>query len=308
MPGESGEQATKRAIELLRAGEKDGAREILKGVLRRDRDNPLAWAAMVQAAASDQEAILCLKQVLRLKPGDPWATKQLQRLDAAASQPAPVEHRASAGDSARIQALRLTPVQDPIARARSQEQALQTRPGPTLEESVSDQTETGASRLASRLMLLPWVLVGVIVIAVGFTVWKEFFVTYPEDEQKVVQSASDWTVSTYRMDYKRLSELACGKYASDVNEIREASMFFDALMNPLGIDLGSEPPRTVRYEIDSMKGSTARVHVYGLAGDLDLDVLEDFGFPLARIDERIYVMKREGREWKWCGEESVIVD
>jgi hypothetical protein len=40
-----------------------------------------------------------------------------------------------------------------------------------------------------------------------------------------------------------------------------------------------------------------------LAGGLDLDEFELFGMNL--IDERIYIMRREGGDWKWCGEEYV---
>ena len=318
----SADEEVRRAIELFRVGHKDEAREILKGVLRQDRENPLAWAAMVQVAQSSQEATLCLRQVLRLKPGDPWATEQLQRLDAAASQsvrgsePPSVDRQTpgAMGSLSKIKALHSVSTHDPLARAREQLSALQTQAVQGEEEldslparqpsSAADaQGKTDTSPWYSRLGILLWLLIGVIIIAVGYAVWDEFFATYPEDEQKAIQSACDWTKAMYRTDYEKLSALVCGKYASEIEDARKANVFVSTFATSLGVDMGREPPRTLRCEIESMRGSNARVHIYGLMGDLDLDELEFWG--TAFIDERIYVMRREGGDWKWCGEELV---
>ena len=87
------EKSVGQALELVRAGHKAQAREILKAILIEDRNNPAAWAVMVQVAENRQDAITCLKQVLRLKPDDSWASKRLQELQAAAPsapKPAPI--------------------------------------------------------------------------------------------------------------------------------------------------------------------------------------------------------------------------
>ncbi|HEC23212.1 MAG TPA: tetratricopeptide repeat protein, partial [Chloroflexi bacterium] len=78
-----------RAVALIRSGQRAEARELLKDILIRDRNNAAAWAAMVQVAESRKEAIICLKQVLRLKPGDPWATRALAQLEGRAPPPPP---------------------------------------------------------------------------------------------------------------------------------------------------------------------------------------------------------------------------
>lgn len=318
----SAEEAVQRAIELFRVGQRDKAREILKGVLRQDRENPLTWAAMAQVAASNQEAILCLRQVLRLKPGDPWATEQLQRLDAEMSQSVGGSEALSvdrqmpevSGLSSRIKSLDSAPDYDPLARAREQLSALQAQ-AVQAEEALDSlpvrqpplvtgtQDKADASPWYSKLGILLWLLIGVIIIAVGYAVWDEFFATYPEDEQKATQSACDWTKAMYRTDYEKLGALVCGKYASQIEDARKANLFVSTFATSLGVDMGREPPRTLRCEIESLKGSNARVHIYGLAGDLDLDEFEFFGTTL--IDERIYIMRREGGDWKWCGEEFV---
>ena len=321
----SADEAVRRAIELLRVGQKDEGREILKDVLRRDRENPRAWAAMAQAVESSQEAILCLKQVLRLKPGDPWATKQLQRArensraEAAVGQPAPgpepapVGHQApgAADASARIkalrrslsraqpresgQALRAGPAHDPIARARSQQLASPAQAG-TMRELLpftGAQAKTGAFRSSSVLMVFLGLLLGAVVVAVGFTVWDEFFATYPEDERKVTESACEWTRAVYQMDYDRLSDLVCRDYAAEMDEARRMNMVTGTFARSLGVDMSRELPSTLRCEVESMRGSKARVHVYGLMGDLGSEDLESFG--IAFMDELIYIMRREGR-------------
>jgi hypothetical protein len=85
----SGNDTVRQAVELARAGKKDAAREILKGVLAADKDNVAAWAAMARLSGSRKEAIFCLKQVLRLQTDGSWATwaqKHLRRLESTAAQ------------------------------------------------------------------------------------------------------------------------------------------------------------------------------------------------------------------------------
>jgi hypothetical protein len=85
----SSQGSVQDAVALIKSGKRDEARAILTGILKDDKDNLAAWAGMVQVANNREEAAACLKQVLRLKPGDPWATKQLERLEPAQPEPAP---------------------------------------------------------------------------------------------------------------------------------------------------------------------------------------------------------------------------
>ena len=79
--------ALQHAIELASTGKKAEARASLKEIVRNDKNNVTAWRWLAQVAESRQAAITCLQQVLRLKPGDEWATKVLSLLDD--EQPAP---------------------------------------------------------------------------------------------------------------------------------------------------------------------------------------------------------------------------
>jgi len=85
----SSQNSVQDAIALIKSGRRDEARAILTGILKDDKDNLAAWAGMVQVANNREEAAACLKQVLRLKPGDPWASRQLEKLEPAQPEPAP---------------------------------------------------------------------------------------------------------------------------------------------------------------------------------------------------------------------------
>lgn len=87
----SQDEAIKRALEMIKAGRKDEAREVLKEALKQDRENAKAWALMFQISSGPQEGAFCLQQVLRLRPGDSWATEMLAKLksEAPAAAPAP---------------------------------------------------------------------------------------------------------------------------------------------------------------------------------------------------------------------------
>jgi hypothetical protein len=85
----SSQNSVQDAIALIKSGQREEARAILTGILKDDKDNLAAWAGMVQVANNREEAAACLKQVLRLKPGDPWASRQLEKLEPAQPEPAP---------------------------------------------------------------------------------------------------------------------------------------------------------------------------------------------------------------------------
>ncbi len=75
------DEAIQRAVALIKAGDRDAAREVLQDLLRRDRDHLAGWQGMARLAKDENEALFCLKQILRLDPGNRWATEQLARLE-----------------------------------------------------------------------------------------------------------------------------------------------------------------------------------------------------------------------------------
>ncbi len=89
------DEAIQHALELIKAGNKEEARSVLQDLLRRDRDNLAGWQGMARLAMDRQEAAFCLKQILRLKPGDAWASQQIEKLEAKAAEPEPPPEPAS---------------------------------------------------------------------------------------------------------------------------------------------------------------------------------------------------------------------
>ncbi|NDJ53936.1 MAG: tetratricopeptide repeat protein, partial [Chloroflexi bacterium] len=65
----------KEALSLVKTGRKAEARQALIELIKSDPSEVRAWAALAQVAKDDTEAQRALKQVLKLKPGDPWASE-----------------------------------------------------------------------------------------------------------------------------------------------------------------------------------------------------------------------------------------
>ena len=84
------------ALELIRAGQKDEARTVLKQISATDRANSQFWKVCALAATSREEAILCLENALRYDPEDAWAEKRLLRF----KQPQAAHHPARSGRQA----------------------------------------------------------------------------------------------------------------------------------------------------------------------------------------------------------------
>ncbi|GIK38875.1 MAG: hypothetical protein BroJett011_27080 [Chloroflexota bacterium] len=73
-----------QGIAAAKAGDKDQAREILQKILRQDPKNETAWWWL--ASVLDQEdAIICLKNVLKLNPANTKAQTALARLESGGS-------------------------------------------------------------------------------------------------------------------------------------------------------------------------------------------------------------------------------
>jgi hypothetical protein len=74
------EPSVQEALRLAQTGDKGQARLMLINILRQDRDNFEAWIIMAQVAENQQEAVTCLKQALRLRPGDERARHYMEHL------------------------------------------------------------------------------------------------------------------------------------------------------------------------------------------------------------------------------------
>ncbi|MGD2027207.1 MAG: hypothetical protein PVI99_05265, partial [Anaerolineales bacterium] len=72
--------ALKQAADLIRAGEKRDAREILIEVLREDPGNAQAWFMLSYAAQKTDKKIYALQQTLRLAPDYEKALNRLKKL------------------------------------------------------------------------------------------------------------------------------------------------------------------------------------------------------------------------------------
>lgn len=76
----SATERVERARELFESGDTEAARAILLDVLRNNRDDAQAWAAMAQIVESTEEQIRCWEEVLRILPGNSFAQRQVESL------------------------------------------------------------------------------------------------------------------------------------------------------------------------------------------------------------------------------------
>lgn len=303
----STEEPLRQALALLRAGQKSQARELLRALLLQNRDNPAAWAALVHAAENDREAIFCLQQVLRLKPGDAWATQRLQALTAAPSPqaPPPPPPPAAPASAPSVKRLAPEPPAPPLPATPVQPPPPAPEPSPSEpppprrlgSSSPAAPSRTAALPAYSRLVNILWGLLALAVVATGFFIWNEFFATHKGDDQKALTAARTWTEAQFRQEYDTMLQLVCNRYESEISDRQQAAMWTGLLTKPLGLDLSSEPPATLRYELLKLKGNQAQVHVTGLLGEAGAYLGPSF-------TEAIYTMKRENGQWKWCGQKA----
>ncbi len=79
----------RQAMSLLKAGQKDQARRLMVGALKRDPQDWEAWVMMAQLVEKQEEAIYCLERAQRLNPGEARISQALARLRGAAVPPPP---------------------------------------------------------------------------------------------------------------------------------------------------------------------------------------------------------------------------
>jgi hypothetical protein len=146
--------------------------------------------------------------------------------------------------------------------------------------------------MSSLIALSPLILAGVFLLVIALVVWNEFFATRPGDAERARQAAEEWTVAYYELDYGKMEQLVCRRYRSDIRQAKQAQGLFNLFTGALGVDLSGKPPDNLEYTVADVKGNKAQVRIAGFFGGLA-------GLP----DEMIYTMKREGGDWKWCGQE-----
>lgn len=78
-----------QANAYLQAGQKEAARTVLMGLVRRQPDSELAWLMLSRAVDTPRQRADCLRQALRINPANAEARRQLDTLNAAAPAPAP---------------------------------------------------------------------------------------------------------------------------------------------------------------------------------------------------------------------------
>ena len=65
------------AVECIQNGDNERAKELLTGLLKRDKNNPEYWLWLSTVVESQKERIFCLESVLRLDPGNKAAQRGL---------------------------------------------------------------------------------------------------------------------------------------------------------------------------------------------------------------------------------------
>jgi hypothetical protein len=139
------EAAVQRAMALAREGSENEAREILKLVLRQNRDNLAAWQGMARLAGNRTDLLFSIRQILRLKPDDEWALSRLARMDSEpASAPEPA--RRSFGQRPAPPPAE----EDPIDRLREILPPLEPPPAPA-EPAPVDLDDEAEPRLGAWL-------------------------------------------------------------------------------------------------------------------------------------------------------------
>lgn len=83
----SSEEQILHAVELAKAGQRYEARQIVTRILVAEKDNASAWLVMAQLVADREQAIDCLRQVMRLQPDNERVRARLAYLEEMAARP-----------------------------------------------------------------------------------------------------------------------------------------------------------------------------------------------------------------------------
>lgn len=73
-------EITQLGINALKAGNRDVARHLLTAAIKQDPNDAIAWLWLTGTLDKDEERIACLKQVLKIDPGNQAATRGLAQI------------------------------------------------------------------------------------------------------------------------------------------------------------------------------------------------------------------------------------
>ncbi len=73
-------EITQLGINALKSGNRDVARHLLTAAIKQDTNDAIAWLWLTGTLDKDEERIACLKQVLKIDPGNQAATRGLAQI------------------------------------------------------------------------------------------------------------------------------------------------------------------------------------------------------------------------------------
>ena len=74
------EEDLKKAIVLIKAGNKSDSVPILKNILKTNRNNELAWLWLSVCADNTEDKKYCLQEALRINPNNEHVKKALEQM------------------------------------------------------------------------------------------------------------------------------------------------------------------------------------------------------------------------------------
>lgn len=78
-----------QGITAYKAGKREEARRLFVSAVKQNPENELAWGWMYQTSVNDKERIFCLKQMLRINPGNEKTSQLLNQYLAPVAPPPP---------------------------------------------------------------------------------------------------------------------------------------------------------------------------------------------------------------------------
>ena len=128
-------ELTQQGIAALKSGDRAAARQLLTAAIKQDPKDELAWLWLTGALDKDEERIACLRQVLKLNPGNQVAARGLAQImehRAARPEPAPAEAAPAA------EPVRAAPPPEPERPAVSAAEAWQQMREPFQENALEE--------------------------------------------------------------------------------------------------------------------------------------------------------------------------
>jgi hypothetical protein len=166
------------------------------------------------------------------------------------------------------------------------------QPSQTEKSPAGGAVKTKRSFVGAAVLL--WIVLGAVALGLGYLFYQEYYASRPDDPDRALEAARAWTDARYASDYDAMEELICNRYRADVREMQKGAAMVGMLADAMGVDMTPEKPRGIEYDLATINGPNAQVRVggvfssYGLGSTSSLDV--------------IYAMRREGGDWKWCGQ------